>query len=399
MKSHVPPLVLLVASLLAVSGCSGSSHSSTTHTTPARTATSTLTTPPPTPSTRTSPASAGGPVPPGNKATSVTFISPALAFVLGTAPCQHAPCSVILRTRDRGGSWQGLPAPREAVSEFLGNGLWGLRFADARHGYAYGNGFWQTANGGASWQPGGGPARIVLALEAVQDRELVAIAARCLPGQSRCPDTLGLYRRPISSQAWTLVAAKHTIPFEASIAVHGAVVWALAGNRLYVSDDGGASFNLRPQPCWPSHPRNGMPSLVTDDGAHIYLLCTGSGGAGSVDKFVFRVGRSESQWTRVGSPPRGGGPEGLSAGSDRAVVIAAASGASELYRSTDAGRSWQTVLTENDGGAGWADLGFTTPSYGVVVHGPAVSNGANDGRPGQLLLTDDGGRTWQRVSF
>lgn len=78
----------------------------------------------------------------------------------------------------------------------------------------------------------------MLALGAVHDRELVAIAAQCLPGQSRCGDTLGLYRRPISSQAWTLVAATHTIPFEASIAVHGAAVWALAGNRLYVSRDG-----------------------------------------------------------------------------------------------------------------------------------------------------------------
>lgn len=142
-----------------------------------------------------------------------------------------------------------------------------------------------------------------------------------------------------------------------------------------------------------------MPSPVSDDGRHTYLLCTGSGAAGSVDKLVFRVGGSEPEWMRVGSPPRGGGPEGISAGSDSAVMLAAASGVSELYRSTDAGGSWQTVLTANDGGAGWADLGFTTASNGVVVHGPAISNGANDGRPGQLLLTDDGGRTWHPVGF
>jgi len=239
----------------------------------------------------------------------------------------------------------------------------------------------------------------VLALEAVEDRELVAIAAQCLPGQGRCRDTLGLYRRPISSQAWTLVAATHTVPFEASIAVHAGAVWALLGHRLYASRDGGASFNLHPQPCWPSHSRNGTPSSITDDRQHTYLLCTGAGGAGSVEKFVFRLGRSQSHWTRVANPPSGGGPEGISAGSDSAVMIAAASGASELYRSTDAGRSWDTALTENDGGAGWADLGFTTSSYGVIVHGPAISDGASDGRPGQLLLTDDGGRTWHRLSF
>jgi photosystem II stability/assembly factor-like uncharacterized protein len=285
------------------------------------------------------------------------------------------------------------------VSQFLGNGLWGLRFADAGRGYAYGNGLWQTSNGGASWRQGGGPARFVLALEAVQDRELVAIAGPCLPGQSHCRNNLGLYRRPIASGAWTRIAAARTVPFEASIAVHGAAVWALAGNRLYVSRDGGTSFGVHPQPCLPSNPRNGMPSSVSDAGPHTYLLCAGTGAAGSAEKFVFRIGGSESQWTRVGSPSRVGDPEEISAGSDQTVMISATSGASELYRSTDAGANWHTALTQRDGGAGWADLGFTTPSDGVVVHGPAVTNGSNDGRPGQLLLTDDGGRTWQRASF
>jgi hypothetical protein len=33
------------------------------------------------------------------------------------------------------------------------------------------------------------------------------------------------------------------------------------------------------------------------------------------------------------------------------------------------------------------------------VHGPAYSNGGSDGRPGQLLLSSDGGATWHGVSF
>lgn len=397
MKRHVPAVALVAASLLVVSGCGGSSHSSASHTGTATAPTSTSI------SASTSTASTtsftGGPVPPRTEATSVTFISPMNAFVLGTAPCRRPPCSVILHTRDRGRSWQGLPAPREAVSEFEGNGLWGLRFADSRHGYAYGNGFWQTADGGASWHQGGGPARTVLALAAVQDRELVAVAAQCLPGKSNCPDTLGLYHRAISSGSWTLVAATHSIPFAASIAVHGAQVWALVGNKLYVSTDGGASFTLNAQPCWPRHSRNGMPTSISDDGPHIYLLCTGPGAAGSIAKYVFRATGPGSGWTRAGSPPRGGGQEGLSAGSDSAVVIAAASGASWLYRSTDQGRSWRTVVTEDDGGAGWADLGFTTDTYGVVIHGPAIRDGGNDRRPGELLLTEDGGQNWHRVRF
>jgi len=52
------------------------------------------------------------------------------------------------------------------------------------------------------------------------------------------------------------------------------------------------------------------------------------------------------------------------------------------------------VLTEPDGGQGWADLGFTTASDGVVIHGPA-----SKGFAGQLMLTQDGGLTWRQVSF
>src|ERR1700722_16259667 len=44
-------------------------------------------------------------------ATSVTWVSPDEAFVLGTAPCAHAPCTSIARTLDRGASWAGMPAP------------------------------------------------------------------------------------------------------------------------------------------------------------------------------------------------------------------------------------------------------------------------------------------------
>lgn len=46
------------------------------------------------------------------------------------------------------------------------------------------------------------------------------------------------------------------------------------------------------------------------------------------------------------------------------------------------------------GNRGWADLGFTTASDGVVIHGPA-----SKGFAGQLMLTQDGGLIWRQVSF
>ena len=402
--STVTSVAAVVAVLLGVGGCGSSSHPSMDHplVRPTRSSASSTASSPRSPATESSStvaALAGGPVPSGTKATSVTFISPRTAFVLGTAPCSGAPCSVILRSRDRGHSWVGLPAPRESVSTFLGTGLWGLRFANVRHGYAFGDGLWATADGGGSWHRGAAPGRIVLALAAVEDRELVAVAASCLPGESHCANGLTLYHRPIGAGRWTVVAGARTNLFGASIAVHGADVWVRTLSNLYVSRDGGASFRARPQPCYPSRPDYGMPVSVTDDGAHIYLLCAGEGAAGSTAKYVFRADPAGLGWTLVGRPPRTGDGGDLSAGGDGALIITTASGASWLYRSTDGGRSWKTVLTENDGGAGWNDLGFTTATDGVVVHGPAVSDGESDGRPGQLLLSDDGGQTFLPVEF
>ena len=40
----------------------------------------------------------GGPVPAGFRVASVTFVSALEGFVLCTAPCRHAPCTLIVRT-------------------------------------------------------------------------------------------------------------------------------------------------------------------------------------------------------------------------------------------------------------------------------------------------------------
>jgi len=72
-----------------------------------------------------------------------------------------------------------------------------------------------------------------------------------------------------------------------------------------------------------------------------------------------------------------------------AYVIAASSGASELYRSADGGRTWSTVYQDNgSGGALLNDLGFTTPSRGTVIL-------AAGGGRSRLLMTTDAGVTWK----
>ena len=99
-------------------------------------------------------------------------------------------------------------------------------------------------------------------------------------------------------------------------------------------------------------------------------------------------------WIKAGVPGNAGDGGTIAAASPTQLVISTASAASWLYYSGDGAAQWQTVLTEPDGGQGWADLGFTTASDGVVIHAPA-----SKGFAGQLMLTRDGGLTWRQVSF
>jgi len=89
---------------------------------------------------------------------------------------------------------------------------------------------------------------------------------------------------------------------------------------------------------------------------------------------------------------------GAAMASPSVVVVAAASGASFLYGTFDAGRSWSTVYQDTaGGGAPWRDLGFTDASQGVVVEG--LQPGTAGLPPNRLLMTRDGGHTWAPVTF
>lgn len=337
----------------------------------------------------------GGPVPARTQAASVSFISPRTGFVLGTAPCAHAPCSVVLRTQDRGATWVGLPAPRESISMPEGRGLWGLRFADSRDGYAYGDGLWQTENGGGQWRRVTGssaPGRSIYDLEAVDDRELVAIAAPCSAGG--CLARRVLTTRSLHGARWSVVARARVAVGGDMIAVHGGVVWVLLAGRVYVSEDGGASFNSETEPCDPRKAPGLAAASITNDGPHTYMLCIGEPGAGSAEKRVYVTSGPHAPWSPAGRLGTGGTGGTIAAGSDHAIIVASSSGASWLYRSADNAQRWRVAVAKDDGGLGWADLGFTTANDAVVVHGPAGSAGVGNGTRGQVLLSGDGGRTW-----
>jgi hypothetical protein len=335
----------------------------------------------------------GGPVPTGFQAASVTFVSAQEAFVLGTAPCEHAPCTSIVRTLDRGVSWRGMPAPVVALGTPLagaGPAVWGIRFAAPEHGFVFGNGLWVTTDGGEHWSAAAYPGGSIVSLE-ISDGQVLAVTAHC--AQSGC-SRWTLLRRELGGGPWTDVAALHG---PASIATQARVAAVLDGSRVLVTSDGGLTFASHAGPC-AAYGAAALPqvtSVAVEAPRGLALLCTGQGFTGHTVKTVYRSADLGASWTLAGHPPTEGDGGYLAAAAPDQLTLTSASAASWLYYSPDNGKTWRTVITEGDGGQGWNDLGFTTASDGVVVHGHPVYGDMH----GQLMLTGNGGLTWQTITF
>ena len=339
-----------------------------------------------------------GPVPAGFAATSVTWVSADEAFVLGTAPCAHAPCSSIARTRNRGASWTALPAPAVPVGAPGQAGVvWGIRFAAPGHGFVFGDGLWETTDGGQRWSRVTTPFGSVLSLAIVPGQVLVLVA-RCTPGGG-CDRYGFLVGRPLGGGIWTAVAkaaVTSLIDPDDLSATQAGVAAAVIGSDVIVIRPGRPGFALHPIPC-PSTAQ--ASSVAVTSPAGLAILCTGEGYTGHTIKQVYVSDDDGAHWALAGRPSPDGDAGTLAATTTGRLAIATESAASWLFYSPDAGASWRITGTWDDGGSGWADLGFTTAADGVVVHGPADSDGNSTQRPGQLLLTGDAGATWYPVSF
>jgi BNR/Asp-box repeat len=332
----------------------------------------------------------GGPVPAGFKAASVTFVSTREAFALGTAPCKHAPCTSIVRTRDRGVSWRGLPAPAVPLREprVAGPALWGIRFATPEHGFVFGNGLWVTADGGEHWSAAAYPGGAIMSLE-ITSRQVMAVTMRRGAAGNA---SWALLRRPLAGGAWTALLTQGTAI--GSIATQAQVAAILDGSSVLVTRNAGLTITRHPLPCTTS----ALPvptSIAVEAPTGLALLCTGQGYTGHTDKTVYVSSDLGASWKLGGHPASAGDGGMIAASAPGHLTIATTSAASWLYYSADNGKTWRSTVTYPDGGQGWDDLGFTTTRDGVVIHGHPYYGDM----VGQLLLTGNGGQTWHAVTF
>ena len=192
----------------------------------------------------------GGPVPPGFAAASVTFVSLQTGWVLGTAPCSSPPCTSILRTRDGGRSWVGIPAPLAEIGVDQTESVRHLRFADVDNGWAFGPDLWSTHDGGEHWNP--------VTLPGIERVSAVFDLAAAAGKAHVAVFTLGGVRiltTPVGSEAWemspTIVPVGAGPVPQAQIVLQGDAGWLVQVDRVVVGGarlTGGAWVPWEP-PC------------------------------------------------------------------------------------------------------------------------------------------------------
>jgi len=371
---------------------------------------STTTSVPPTTATTRPSAPAGTNVPSDFEPGSVTFVSSSTGFVIGVdSSCAVGACVALARTTDGGSSWVALPAP-DAGYESRNNqrstsvpAVSEVRFADELDGWIYGPSLFATHDGGATWQPVSIGASVV-SLE-TSGGYVDALVSPCTGVQGQeCTGSLQLYQAQATGGGFSPLLTGPSVSSSVGVLLHlslhapvGFVNMTGVGEPnqavIYATQNlaNPSGWKAFPEPC-ARLTNYFFDAFVAPDSTSLYTLCSGEGAAGSVTKAVVKTVSGVNAVT--GTPPPGGDPEALAATSAGTLVVSAASGASWLYQSTDGGVTWTTAGTFNDGGVGFNDLGFTTSTQGMVIHGVA---GPPTNVVSQLLMTTDAGASWSVV--
>jgi hypothetical protein len=197
-----------------------------------------------------------------------------------------------------------------------------------------------------------------------------------------------LYTSPVGTDRWIRVPV--VVP-AGVLTFSGHAGWAGLPPNLWATTDLRHWHKL---PAFHAPRSYTVQALAAGSATRLVLVCGGDSGMGQQSKLAYTSANGGVTFTKAGSPPRGGFAAGLAVppGRPQAVTLAAVSAASWLYQSADGGRTWRSSAHYNDGGAGWRDLRYVSPTVGWLVHGSSWGVDAN-----ALTRTVNAGATWYRV--
>lgn len=314
--------------------------------------------------------------------------------------CGPATCLRLARTLDAGKTWTWVSS--DNLSSVPASRPWQLRFADSQDGWISGEGLFATHDAGRIWT------RVVVAalgrltisvgaLETADGRVYAEIAEGIEPNTQ---GPVALFGSRTDSDRWYSVPGVTTgaAGFAGNISVAQGVFWltlhpaivTAQGSRalstIYRSLDA-ISWLRQPQPC----PADAVASVGASTSTRVFVVCAGGGAAGSQSKNAYMSQNAGATYERVTDPPFDGDFDAVAA-SPTSVSVVASSGASEIDSSFDNGRTWTAPLAMGDGGLGFLDVGFTTATQGVAIHGQVDYPGSLE-----LFMTRDGGHHWAAV--
>ena len=371
-----------------------------------------------------------GYLPPNFQPYSVTWDSLSTGWIMGPAGTpghcgaqqDSSICTSVARTDDGGQTWHGLPAPTVG-GPMAATGVTGLRFLNAKYGWAFGPELWATDDGGEHWHavPTGGAA--VTDLETAGVRAF-ALFGDCTPPAGSTGDTIAnctqytLETATAGSDTWTPVSG---VPANLNLgtAERASAVIELAsptGNEpatgylvapdgtLYAGPlDGTAWHEVAKLPCTPGvSATDGLPQdlLLSPAGstssgaARLAVLCTQSLAAAPA---VYRSTDNGSTWvqqTNIASSGTAsiGVPESLTALPNGTLILATDPNASSpggIYLLPLGASQWQAATLSDPSASmyGFTYVGMTGPLQGVALSANPTLN--------EIWMTTDGGQTWQ----
>lgn len=336
----------------------------------------------------------GAPVPADFRPMSVTFVSSADGWVLGSAPCASGRCPVIAHTLDGGRTWTRIPAPTTTLGglpDVGGRGIAGLRFANARDGWAFGPDLWATHDGGITWSRLDVLANgTVVALETARG-SVHAVFTVAPPADAV---TFKVASSPTGTDDWSVAAV--AIPVGAGpvpaiqLVLSGDAGWILQNDRVV---ENGARLVAGTWRTWQPVCADvvGPAFIGASSASDLVAVCDVGLWSTPAGEHLFvsrdagvsfaetRIGTSLDQAASLATP-------------DRSTIVIAGFDPKGwlLVGSFDAGRTWSDLIVARPGAL--TDLGFTTTKQGVVIS-------TAEGGASQLLMTRDGGKVWSAVTF
>ena len=318
---------------------------------------------------------------------SVTFVSANEGWYLGLGTCSTKECAAIAQTVDGGRTWAPVPGPDAPLvrgPDQGTTGVSGLRFADARNGWAFGPELWATHDGGATWTrvtiPGLPADSPIMALASASGTVHAAVFDGTDFRVASSPVTADDFRL---SPVHVPVGAGPVPALQ--LVLSGTVGWLLENDRTVV---GGARLANGSWTAWrpPCADVVGPAYLAAAGPTELAVACDVGLWANPAGDHLYlsHDGGSTFVEAATGVPLQTAAQ--IAAASPSVIVVGGMDATGTVLVGTfDGGRSWAVVARL--GAVDISDLGFTTAAQGVVITVPA--NGY-----GNLLVTRDGGRTW-----